>query len=127
MLRNVRQLDYAIVLCEDLPRMKAFYRGLFPFAVVTERDDVLALNAGQVTLCLRKRTRQYDGRSPGPGSPGVQLAFCVPRGDVDACYAVLQEQGVTILDPPRDQVWGHRTLFFADPEGNLLEVYEELQ
>ncbi len=125
MLKNVRQLDYAIVLCDDLPRMKAFYRALFDFRVCAERDDVIAFEAGAVTLCLRKRTRPYDGRQPGPGHPGVQLAFRVPLADVQTCYEELCKKGATILEPPTDQHWGHRTVFFSDPEGNILEVYAE--
>ena len=126
MLTKIRQLDYVIVLCDDLPRMKAYYRELFDFRVAVETPTVLALEAGSITLCLRKRTRGYDGKSAGPASPGVQLAFRVPPGHVDECLLELQRQGVTILDPPTDQTWGHRTLYFADPEGNVLEVYEEL-
>lgn len=126
MLKNIRQLDYVIVLCEDLPRMTAFYRGLFDFRVRTETPTVIALEAGSITLCLRKRTRAYDGRSAGPGSPGVQIAFRVPPGNVNAGHEELVRQGVTVLDPPRDQEWGHRTVFFSDPEGNILELYEEL-
>lgn len=126
MFKHIRQLDYTIVLCDDLARMKAFYREWFDFRVLTERENVLALEAGSVTLCLRKRTRPYDGRQAPPGSPGVQLAFRVPPGQVTECHRQLVEKGVTILDAPRNQEWGHRTLFFADPEGNMLEVYEEL-
>ena len=37
-----------------------------------------------------------------------------------------EEQGVTILDAPADQPRGHRTVYFADPEGNILEVYAEI-
>lgn len=126
MLKNVRQLDYAIVLCDDLERMKAFYRDLFDFRVRVETPTVIALEAGSVTLCLRKRTRNYDGRSAGPQSPGVQLAFRVAPGDVEPCHEQLKQKGVTILDPPADQEWGHRTVYFSDPEGNILEIYAEL-
>lgn len=125
MFAEIQQLDYVIVLCDDFPRMKAFYQSLFDFPVVAEREDVLAMNAGAVTLCVRKRTRHYDGRSAGPNSPGVQLAFRVPAGKVDECHAELLRRGVTIVDPPTDQAWGHRTVFFRDPEGNILECYEE--
>ena len=125
MLKNIRQLDYTIVLCDDLPRMKAFYRGLFDFRVASETPTVLAMEAGSVNFCLRKRTRAYDGKTAGPGSPGVQIAFRAPPGNVDACHAELLRQGVTILDPPKNQEWGHRTLYFSDPEGNILEIYEE--
>jgi glyoxylase I family protein len=125
MLPPIRKIDYAIVLCDDLPGMIEFYCGLFDFPVVAQRADVLAMDAGTLTFCLRKRTRPYDGRSAGPGSPGVQLAFLVGPGEVDACHAELLRKGVTILQAPTDQVWGHRTVFFSDPEGNLLEFYEQ--
>ena len=126
MLSLVRHLDYTIVLCDDLPRMKDFYRALFNFPVRVDSPTVLALDASPVTLCLRKRTRPYDGRTAGPQSPGVQLAFQVPAGGVDLCHDELRRQDVPILDPPSNQPWGHRTLYFSDPEGNILEVYEDL-
>ncbi|MEX0724853.1 MAG: VOC family protein [Planctomycetaceae bacterium] len=127
MIKHIQQIDYVILLCDDFAGMKAFYQSLFDFRVVAEREDVLAMQVGAMTFCLRKRTRHYDGTSPGTQHPGVQLAFRVATGEVDACYQELQDKGVTILDPPQDQFWGHRTVFFRDPEGNLLEFYEELE
>jgi catechol 2,3-dioxygenase-like lactoylglutathione lyase family enzyme len=38
----------------------------------------------------------------------------------------LVRQGVTLLSPPTDQAFGHRTVFFRDPDGNLLEVFAEI-
>lgn len=38
----------------------------------------------------------------------------------------LTERGVTIISGPTDQPWGHRTLFFRDPDGNVLEIYAEI-
>ena len=33
--------------------------------------------------------------------------------------------GVEVLSPPRDLPnWRHRTLFFRDPEGNIIEIYD---
>ena len=31
-----------------------------------------------------------------------------------------------IVAPATDQPWGHRTLFFRDPDGNLLEIYADI-
>jgi lactoylglutathione lyase len=45
---------------------------------------------------------------------------------VDACAAELTAAGVLIVSPPTDQPFGHRTLFFRDPDGNVLEIYAEL-
>jgi lactoylglutathione lyase len=126
MLKAVKQLDYAIVLCDDLLRMKKFYRDLFDFAIDSESDTGLTFRAGGVLLSLRQRTRPYDGSGIRPDLPGVQLAFLVAPDEVDPCYEQLVAKGVEILDPPADQPRGHRTVYFADPEGNMLEVYAEI-
>ena len=126
MLTPVKRLGYAIVLCDDIDRMKEFYRGLFPFPVDSETDESLAFRVGPVLLGLRRRTRSYDGHGGGPESPGVQLAFLVSPAEVDECYELLRAKRITILDPPTDQPRGHRTVYFADPEGNILEVYAEI-
>ena len=126
MLNRVEQIGYVIVLCDDLDRMKAFYRDLFAFPVESESATGLTFRAGSVFLGLRKRTRVYDGRGAGTGSPGVQIAFLVSPAEVDLCHDQLVAKGVTILDSPNDQPWGHRTVYFADPEGNILEIYAEI-
>jgi lactoylglutathione lyase len=34
---------------------------------------------------------------------------------------------VEVLSPPKDLPnWRHRTLFFRDPEGNIIEIYAEI-
>ncbi len=126
MLRSIQDLTYVIVLCDDLDRMQAFYRKLFPFSVESESATGVTFRAGSVLLGLRKRTREYDGHSAGIESPGVQLAFLVSPVEVDRCYDQLVEQDVKILDPPNDQPRGHRTVYFSDPEGNVLEIYAEI-
>jgi catechol 2,3-dioxygenase-like lactoylglutathione lyase family enzyme len=126
MLTPTLNLTYVLILCEDIERMKAFYRGLFPFPVDSESDTGLALRAGSVLLALRKRTRGYDGSGIRPELPGVQIAFLVAPDEVEVCYRQLVEMGVEILEPTTDQPRGHRTVYFADPEGNMLEIYAEI-
>jgi catechol-2,3-dioxygenase len=119
-------LRYVIVLCDDVNRMKKFYREVFTLPVESEAEVNLVFRAGSVLLALRQRSRNYDGRSGGPGSPGIQLAFLVSTPEVDEQHRKLVEREITVLDPPKDQPWGHRTLYFSDPEGNILEFYSEL-
>ena len=126
MLTAVQHLTYVIILCEDLAGMKTFYQNLFGFPIETESEASLAFRAGSVLLGLRQRTRDYDGRGVDAASPGLQLAFRVSPAEVDQCYEQLAGQGVTILEPPTDQPRGHRTVYFSDPEGNLLEIYAEI-
>jgi catechol 2,3-dioxygenase-like lactoylglutathione lyase family enzyme len=45
---------------------------------------------------------------------------------VDACHVELLAEGVTIIREPTDiPHWRHRTLFFRDPEENIIEIYAE--
>lgn len=45
---------------------------------------------------------------------------------MEACYAELAAHGVTTVSGPADMPeWRHRTLFFRDPEGNVVEIYAE--
>jgi catechol 2,3-dioxygenase-like lactoylglutathione lyase family enzyme len=60
------------------------------------------------------------------GSASLQLAFKVAAPEVDQCADELVRQGVALLSPPTDQTFGHRTLFFRDPDGNLLEMFAEI-
>ena len=126
MLNAVNELTYTILLCDDLEAMKRFYRELFPFEIRGETDTGLSFRAGSILFSLRKRTREYDGRGPRLDVPGVQLAFRVSPEEVDSCHAELVSRGVVIAEPPTDQPRGHRTVYFFDPEGNLLEVYAEI-
>ena len=126
MLTPALNLTYVIILCEDIARMKAFYRDLFPFEPDSESVTGLALRAGSVLLALRQRTRDYDGSGVRADLPGVQIAFLVQPDEVELCHQQLVAKGVKILEPTTDQPRGHRTVYFADPEGNQLEIYAEI-
>jgi catechol 2,3-dioxygenase-like lactoylglutathione lyase family enzyme len=122
---NLHTLDYVVLLCEDIAPMKAFYHGILGFPIERDWEDWIELRAGAVLLTLRKRGRPYDGPKDHD-SAGVQLAFRVVRDDVDSWYAELLQMQVEILEPPRDWEYGHRTLFFRDPAGNILEIYAKI-
>lgn len=124
--QRLGKIGHVILLCESMDRMAAFYHDLLAFPVESESTTGITFRAGEIYLGLRKRTRAYDGDSNANGSPGVQIAFLVATEDIDAFHRQLVAAGTQIRDEPRDQPWGHRTLYFSDPEGNLLEIYGEL-
>ncbi len=56
-----------------------------------------------------------------------ELAFPLdtPEG-VDAIYAEIVAKGATPIRAPADMPWGQRTAFFADPDGNIHELFADL-
>lgn len=126
-LASIRQLDYTVIFARDMPAMRAFYEGVLKFPVVQELGPQwIAYGVGSTTLALTERGLMFDDDPTPRGALSVQLAFRVAPGAVDACARELEAAAVAIILPPTDQAWGHRTLFFRDPDGNVLEIYAEI-
>src|SRR5438552_649970 len=127
-LGGIGNLDYTILLCSKMDETRAFYRDVMKFPIETDLEHWASFRVGAALLTLRPRGRWSvcdDGKSM-PGSAAVQLAFRVPPPAVDACHAELVARGVPILRVPTDLPdWRHRTLFFRDPEDNIIEIYAE--
>ena len=123
----IRAIDYTVIFVRDMAAMRRFYEGVLGFPLSRELSpNWIEYRVGGNTLALAKpRLTAADAPTPS-GSASLQLAFKVSAPEVDQCADELVRQGVTLLSPPTDQVFGHRTLFFRDPDGNLLEVFAEI-
>lgn len=125
---GIQNLDYTVILCAKLDETRAFYRDVMGFPVEADLENWVSFRVGATLLTLRPRGPWSvcdDGPLPA-GSAAMQLAFRVPLAAVDQCYAELVAKGVTILREPTDlPKWRHRTLFFRDPENNVIEIYAE--
>ncbi len=132
MLKTIRNLDYVVLLCNDLALMKSFYQSTMGFSIYLETDSWIEMQVGSVLLTLSKRDRPYVGPALADDSAAVQLAFRVSPQAIDSCYEELKAKKVEIVQAPQIidkrawKYWQHRTLFFKDPEGNLLELYAEI-
>lgn len=126
-LSHIRQIDYTVVFVRDLGAMRHFNEQVLEFPLArTLGDGWFEYHVGTTTLALRT----YDGRlsdlPPATGALSVQLAFRVSPSSVAACAAELEAKGAKLVAPLTDHPFGHRTIFFRDPDGNLLEIYAEI-
>jgi catechol 2,3-dioxygenase-like lactoylglutathione lyase family enzyme len=103
-LGEIRNLDYAILLCNKIDETRAFYRDVMKFPIETDRPNWVSFRVGAALLTLRPRGKWAvcDDGTSAPGSAAVQLAFRVPPPAVDACHAELVAKGVPILRGPTD-------------------------
>lgn len=127
-LEDMRSLDYTVLLCSKMDDTRTFYRDVLGFPVDADLGTWVSFRLGTAVLALRPRGTAPAGED-GPavaGSAAVQLAFRVPLSVLHECHEELVAKGVPILKEPSDlPAWRHRTLFFRDPEGNLIEIYAE--
>ena len=128
-IEAIQRIDYVILPCRDFQAMRGFYLNIMRFTLEEDRETWAKFRVGSRFLTLRPRgpwLAWHDGDLP-PGSVCVQVAFRVAYDEVDKCHEELVHEGVEVVDPPRDQDFGHRTLFFKDPNGNVLEIFAELR
>lgn len=126
-MQAIRQLDYTVIFARDLTAMRHFYEKIMRFPVDrTLGEWWIEYRIGSNVLALTQRGPLFQDEPTPKGALSLQLAFRVPPTMVDRCADYLRQHDIDILLPPTDQSWGHRTTFFRDPDGNVLEIYADI-
>ena len=73
-IASIRNLDYVVLLCEDLVRARQFYLDVMKFRIERETPTWVSFHVGSGLLCLRPRTPQGVFRD-GPGAPGSGMSM----------------------------------------------------
>ena len=125
--KAIRAIDYTVIFVRDMAAMRRFYEDILGFSLLRELSPSwIEYRVGDNTLALARPSRTAADAPTPNGSASLQLAFKVSASEVDQCADELVRQGFHLLSPPSDQAFGHRTLFFRDPDGNLLEVFADI-
>jgi catechol 2,3-dioxygenase-like lactoylglutathione lyase family enzyme len=122
-------LDYVVLIVTDLDRSLSFYTGTLGLTLKHRAETYAQLDAGTTRLGLYARdamrtTLGVEFAPPSPGAPAFELGFKV--SDCDAAFAELVAAGVSPVTPPTTRPWGQRTAYVRDPDGNLIELAEDL-
>lgn len=125
----LNRIHHAAIICADYARSKRFYVEVLGLTIVAEnyratrasyKLDLALPDGSQIELF------SFPDRPPRPSYPEAQglrhLAFEVD--DVAACKARLEAQGVAVEDIRIDEYTGKAFVFFADPDGLPLELYQ---
>jgi len=123
----IRSLDYTVIFARQMSAMREFYGTTLGFRLHRELSPHwVEFRVGSNLLALTERGGLFDDPAPPIGALSVQLAFRVAPSEVATCASTLRGRGVNIISGPTDRSFGHRTLFFRDPDGNVLEIYAEI-
>lgn len=123
----IHGIDYTVIFARGMVEMRRFYGSTLGFPLRRELGPRwIEYQVGSNVLALTERGLMFDDPPPPAGALSLQLAFRVAPAEVARCALLLEERGVGIITGPTDQPWGHRTLFFRDPDGNVLEIYADI-
>jgi Lactoylglutathione lyase and related lyases len=125
----LRGLHHVALICSDYPRSKAFYSETLGLHIVREvyREARDSWKCDlEVSPGVQLELFSFPDAPPRPSWPEAQglrhLAFVV--ADVDAAMAELTVRGVVCEAVRVDEYTGKRFVFFADPDGLPIELYE---
>ena len=120
------------VLADDVPTMAQFYRKVLGFQVANDLGQYVefAHEGVRFAICARavmaKATQHPSFKLPGSGQ-AFELAFPLDTPEaLDRAYAAIVAKGATPVAGPAVMPWGQKTAFFADPEGNIHELFADL-
>lgn len=125
----LRRLHHAAIIASDYERSKHFYTRILGLRILSEQFRA-ARDSHKLDLALPDGSQielfsfpNPPARPSYPEACGLRhLAFAVD--DVAACKAHLQSHGIAPEPIRLDEQTGCRFLFFADPDGLPLELYE---
>ena len=112
------------LISNDIQALAAFYERVLKTAPKFDGDRYAEFQTGTGVLSLfdaRAQESYIPGSAESSANRSASLEFEV--ADVDGEYARLQGIVKTWVKPPTTQPWGTRSIYFRDPDGNLVNFY----
>jgi len=118
-----RKVDDVFFNVDDMAKSLAFYRDTLGIPVKYESDDWVELDAGNVTIALRRFGSGPEGRPELGVGEGATIVFEVD--DIEAAKIELEGKGVKLLGG----VFNYgavKLAAFEDVNGNVLQIYQHI-
>jgi len=126
------QIALITIITADIQNLLRFYCDGLGFSIKTNLGKYVELNHEGVRFALCERSVMHDAT----GHPsfleekrGASFELAFPLNtpeDVDAAYKEILSKGAVPIQAPATMPWGQRTAFFADPDGNIHELFADL-
>lgn len=124
------EINLITIWTDEIEQMKSFYNQVLGFEIENDLGNYVEFKNDGVrfAICLRNvmygYSNEYSKKAVGQS---FELAFpCDNPNDVDKSFKQLIEMGAIPIHEPLDMPWNQRTALFADPDGNIHEIFAEI-
>ncbi|MCW4011635.1 MAG: VOC family protein [Candidatus Bathyarchaeota archaeon] len=125
----MNRIGLITIVTSNLLEMKAFYRDVLGFECIEELEGYVEFRNMGVRFAITTDDVMYEAtehQSYRKNKQGqrLELAFPLPNSDaVAVAYDEIVAKGAIPVAAPVMMPWGRMTAFFADPDGNIHELY----
>ncbi|OHV76448.1 biphenyl-2,3-diol 1,2-dioxygenase [Rhizobium sp. LCM 4573] len=125
---KMRALDHIVLCVADVAATRRFYERVLNMQSREERPGKWSLHFGANKISLQDAAASPDiARETVPGSGNFCLLTDTP---MEAVIRYLEREGVEIVDGPSERAGAMGkilSVYFRDPDGNLVEVSNQLE
>ena len=120
----IDRIDHIVLTVFDLERTLDFYSRVLGMEPVTFAGGRRGLAFGRQKLNLHQAGREFEPKALRPAPGAIDLCFITEHALEDV-IAHLKAQGVALIEGPVDKTGAlgpMKSVYFRDPDGNLIEV-----
>lgn len=121
------KINLITIWTNNMDPMKNFYNQVLGFKIINDLGNYVEFenNGARFAVCKREVMYGYSSEyKKDAAGQCFELAFpCESPADVDETYARLVSNGAVPIHEPRNMPWNQRTALFADPDGNIHEIF----
>ena len=124
MTPTIDRIDHIVLTVADIDRTLGFYARILGMQPVTFAGGRRALAFGRQKLNLHQAGREHEPKARDPRPGAIDLCFISPTPVADL-IAHLKEHDVHVVDGPVERTGAlgpMQSVYFRDPDGNLVEV-----
>jgi len=121
---KIERIDHIVLTAFDVDRTIDFYSRVMGMEPITFAGGRRGLAFGRQKINLHQAGREYEPKALKPVPGSLDLCF-ITETPLESVIAALRENGIVIVDGPvpKTGALGPMTsVYFRDPDGNLIEV-----
>jgi catechol 2,3-dioxygenase-like lactoylglutathione lyase family enzyme len=121
---SIDRIDHIVITAFDLERTLDFYARVMGMEPITFAGGRRGLAFGRQKINLHQAGREFEPKALKPTPGSMDLCF-ITETPLEEVIAQLKSQGVAIAEGPvtKTGALGPMTsVYFRDPDGNLIEV-----